>query len=104
MAININNLNNQTQVNQNKQADVKQQAVQTATNSAQVKHVARDSVSLTPQAQQFKELQKKAADAPAIDQKKVAELKKAIESGEYKVDAQKLMKNMLAYEFDLLEG
>ncbi len=104
MNININNLNNQTQVNQNKQAEVKQQAVQTANNSAQVKHVTRDSVSLTPQAQQFKELQKNIASAPAIDQKKIEELKKAITSGEYKVDAQKLMKNMLAYEFDLLEG
>ena len=103
MAMNINNLNNQTQVNQNKQTEVKQQAVQTANNSAQVKHVARDSVSLTPQAQQFKELQKKAASAPVIDQKKVADLKSAIMSGEYKVDAEKLMKNMLAYEFDLLK-
>jgi len=104
MAININNLNNQTQVNPSKQADIKQQAVQTANNSAQVKNVARDSVSLTPQAQQFKELQKKAASAPVIDQKKIDELKKAITSGEYKVDSEKLMKNMLAYEFDLLEG
>ncbi len=104
MAININNLNNQTQVHQNKQTQVKQDAVQTANNNAQVKHVARDSVSLTPQAQQFKELQKKSGSAPAVDQKKVDELKKAISSGEYKVDAEKLMKNMLAYEFDLLES
>ncbi len=104
MAININNLNNQAQVHQNKQTQVKQDAVQTANNNAQVKHVARDSVSLTPQAQQLKELQKKTASAPMVDQKKIDELKKAISSGEYKVDAEKLMKNMLAYEFDLLEG
>jgi len=104
MAININNLNNQTQVHQNKQTQVKQDAAQTANNNAQVKNVARDSVSLTPQAQQFKELQKKTASAPMVDQKKIDELKKAISSGEYKVDAEKLMKNMLAYEFDLLEG
>ena len=104
MAININNLNNQTQVHQNKQTQVKQDAAQAASSNAQVKHVARDSVSLTPQAQQFKELQKKTASAPAIDQKKIEELKKAITSGEYKIDSEKLMKNMLAYEFDLLEG
>ena len=103
MTININNLNNQTQVHQNKQTQVKQDAAQNANNDAQVKHVARDSVSLTPQAQQFKELQKKTASAPAVDQKKIDELKKAITSGEYKVDAEKLMKNMLSYEFDLLE-
>ena len=102
MTININNLNNQNQVHQNKQAQVKQTAQ--ADNNAQVKQVARDSVSLTPQAQQFKELQSKAASAPLIDQKKVEELKKAISSGEYKVDADKLMKSMLAYEFDLLES
>lgn len=104
MTININNLNTQTQVHQNKQTQVKQDAAQTANNNAQVKNVARDSVSLTPQAQHFKELQKKSADAPAVDQKKIDELKKAISSGEYKVDAEKLMKNMLSYEFDLLEG
>lgn len=104
MTININNLNNQTQVHQNKQTQVKQDAAQTAQNNAQVKDVARDSVSLTPQAQQLKDLQKKSGDAPAVDQKKIDELKKAIASGEYKVDADKLMKNMLSYEFDLLEG
>jgi negative regulator of flagellin synthesis FlgM len=104
MTININNLNNQTQVHQNKQTQVKQDAAQAANNNAQVKHVARDSVSLTPQAQQLKELQKKSADAPAVDQKKIDELKKAISSGEYKVDAEKLMKNMLSYEFDLFES
>jgi len=104
MTININNLNNQTQVHQNKQTQVKQDAAQAANNNAQVKHVARDSVSLTPQAQQLKELQKKSVDAPSIDQKKIDELKKAISSGEYKVDAEKLMKNMLSYEFDLLES
>ena len=104
MTININNLNNQTQVHQNKQTQVKQDAAQVANNNAQVKNVARDSVSLTPQAQQLKDLQKKSADAPAVDQKKIDELKKAIASGEYKVDADKLMKNMLSYEFDLLEN
>lgn len=104
MTININNLNNQTQVHQNKQTQVKQDAAQVANNNAQVKHVARDSVSLTPQAQQFKEIQKKSAEAPAVDQKKIDELKKAISSGEYKVDADKLMKNMLSFEFDLLDS
>ena len=104
MTININNLNNQTQVHQNKQTQVKQDAAQVANNNAQVKNVARDSVSLTPQAQQLKDLQKKSADAPAVDQKKIDELKKAIASGEYKIDADKLMKNMLSYEFDLLEN
>ena len=104
MTININNLNNQAQVLQNKQTQVKSDAAQTATNNTQVKNVAHDSVSLTPQAQQLKALQKKSADAPSVDQKKIDELKKAISSGEYKVDAEKLMKSMLSYEFDLFES
>jgi len=101
MAININNLNNQTQVNQNKQEHVKQQAAQTvATNIA--KQPTTDSVSITPQAKHLSELQKKASDAPGIDQKKVEALKKAIASGDYKVDPQKLAASIAQFEFDLL--
>lgn len=63
--------------------------------------VATDSVSLTPQAQQLKGLQEKAQDAPAFDSKKVEELKKAISEGKYQVDAEKLAKNIAAFEFDV---
>jgi negative regulator of flagellin synthesis FlgM len=100
MTININNLNNQTQINPNKQSSTKQDVTQT-THSPQTKHVARDSVSLTPQAQQFKELQKKSTDAPVINQEKIEELKKTIASGEYKIDPQKLAASMANFEFTL---
>jgi len=100
MTININNLNRQSQVHQNKQMQVKQQTAQSA--SAQVKQVSQDSVSLTPQAKQLGELQKKVNDAPVVDQKKVAELKKAITAGEYKVDPQKLALNIANFEFDFI--
>jgi negative regulator of flagellin synthesis FlgM len=99
MTININNLNKQTQVQQNKQTEVKQQTTQSASTNAQVK---QDSVSLTPQAKQLSELQKKANDAPVIDQKKVSELKKAIAAGEYKIDPQKLAVSIANFEFDLI--
>tara|TARA_R110001583_G_scaffold47264_2_gene148084 strand:- start:1744 stop:2052 length:309 start_codon:yes stop_codon:yes gene_type:complete len=102
MNININNLNNQTQVHQNKQTQVKQDAAQASNNNTQVKQVARDSVSLTPQAKQLSELQKKANDIPTLDQKKIDELKKTIASGEYKIDPQKLAASMANFEFDLL--
>lgn len=102
MTININNLNNQTQVHQNKQTQVKQQSAQSASAHAQVKQVSHDSVSLTPQAKQLSELQKKANDAPVVDQQKVAELKKAIASGDYKVDPQKLAVSIANFEFDLV--
>ena len=102
MAININNLNNQTQVNQNKQTQVKQQAEQVSTANTQVKQPRADSVSITPQAKQLSELQKKANEAPVVDQKKVDELKKAIASGDYKVDPQKLAASIANFEFKLV--
>jgi len=69
--------------------------------SDQVKHSGQDSVSLTPQAKQLRELQKKSNEAPEVDQKKIDKLKKAIMSGEYKVDAEKLAQNMANFEFSL---
>ncbi len=102
MAININNLKNQAQVHQNKQAQVKQQAAQTASTTTPTKQANADSVSITPQAKQLIELQKKANEAPVVDQKKIAELKKAIASGDYKVDPQKLAASIAKFEFDLI--
>jgi len=99
MTININNLNNQAQVHQNKQAQVKQQA---ADANSSVKQPRADSVSITPQAKQLSELQKKANEAPGVDQKKVEELKKAITSGDYKIDPQKLAENIANFEFDFV--
>ncbi len=101
MAININNLNNQVPVNQNQQAQVKQQAAKTANANAPVKPNA-DSVSITPQAKQLSELQKKANEAPVVDQKKITELKKAIASGDYKIDPEKLAASIANFEFDLI--
>ncbi|MBU2891877.1 flagellar biosynthesis anti-sigma factor FlgM [Colwellia sp. D2M02] len=102
MAININNLSNNNQVTQNKQAQVKQQSAQVATSNAQPKSPNQDSVSITPQAKQLHELQKKASDGPAVDQKKIDELKKAISSGEYKVDPEKLAASIAKFEFELI--
>ena len=95
MAININNLNSSNQVQQTQQKQVKQQTTQTASTNAQVKNTGQDSVSITPQAKQLNELQKKAADAPVINQQKVDELKKASISGEYKVNPEKLAASYL---------
>jgi negative regulator of flagellin synthesis FlgM len=77
-------------------------AAQSVSVSAQGKQISQDSVSLTPQAKQLHELQKKANDAPVVDQKKVDELKKAISAGEYKVDPQKLAASIANFEFDLI--
>ena len=102
MAININNLNNNNQVQQTQQKQVQQQSSQASSNGAQVKNAAQDSVSITPQAKQLNELQKKAADAPVVNQKKIDELKKAISAGDYKVDPEKLAASIANFEFKLV--
>ncbi|WP_076419603.1 flagellar biosynthesis anti-sigma factor FlgM [Colwellia sp. UCD-KL20] len=102
MALNINNLNSSSQVKQKveQQTQVKQQVAQQS-NIEQNKSVRQDSVSLTPQAKQMGELQKKVADAPVVDQKKIDQLKKAITSGEYKIDPEKLAANIANFEFNI---
>jgi len=104
MAININNLNNNGQVNRNiqQQTDTKNQAAKSATTQSQSTKVAQDSVSLTPQAKQLNEIQKKNSDTAEVNQKKVEQLKKAIQSGAYKVDAEKLAESIIKFEFDLI--
>jgi len=104
MAININNLNSNNQVNTNlkQQNEVKQQAAQNTSTPAQSAKVGQDSVSLTPQAKQMSELQKKNSDAPEINTKKIEELKKAIQSGDYKVDPEKLAASIAKFEFDII--
>jgi negative regulator of flagellin synthesis FlgM len=101
MTININSMN---EINQAKhtQNQIKQQSAQAASINTQVKSSAQDSVSITPQAKQLNELQKKAADAPVINQKKIDELKKAISSGDYKVDPEKLAASIANFEFKLI--
>lgn len=103
MALNINNLSNNNQIKQkvDQQTQVKQQATQNTVSAEQTKMASKDSVSITPQAKQLSELQKKAQDAPAINQKKIDELKKAISSGEYKVNPEKLAASIANFEFTL---
>lgn len=103
----VNNVKGQSQSNsvlnnikQQKAELQKSDANQAALSKAPQK-AATDSVSLTPQAQQLKGLQEKAQQQPAFDSKKVEELKKAISEGKYQVDAEKLAKNIAAFEFDV---
>jgi negative regulator of flagellin synthesis FlgM len=103
MAININNLSNSNQVKQkvDQQSQVKQQVSQNSAVAEQTKIASKDSVSITPQAKQLGELQKKANDGPAVNQKKVEQLKKAIISGEYKINPEKLAASIAGFEFKL---
>ncbi|ASD67522.1 MULTISPECIES: flagellar biosynthesis anti-sigma factor FlgM [Pseudoalteromonas] len=101
----VNGQNQSTSVANN----VKQQKAELQrndANSASVKSpatpkAAADSVSLTPQAQQLKTVNEKAQQSSGFDDKKVEELKKAIAEGKYQVDAEKLAKNIAAFEFEI---
>ncbi len=104
MAININNLNNASQVKQKleQQVQTKQQVTQNTDISQQAKLATRDSVSITPPAKQMSQLQKKATDSsPALNQKKIDELKSAITSGDYKINPEKLASSIANFEFEL---
>lgn len=99
MTIKINDLNNANQVKQQVQA--KQLTADNANASQQTKIAPRDSVSITPQAKQLSELQKKATDSPVVSQKKIEQLKNAITSGDYKINPEKLAASIASFEFQL---
>jgi negative regulator of flagellin synthesis FlgM len=80
-----------------KQKNVQQQA-QTA---AQAKPESKDSVSLTKQAQQLHSIREKLNNTSSVNQEKVANIRKAIAAGEYKVDPDKLAANLAKFEGDL---
>lgn len=104
MVNNINGLGNNNPIKQQslQQAQVKQQSLQANTETKQAKQVSQDSVSLTPQAKQLNQLQKKANETSEVNQKRVEQLKKAIESGDYKVDPEKLAASISRFELDLI--
>ncbi len=85
-----------------KKLDVdKQTTAATSQNQTSSVKAATDSVSITPQAQQLKNLHEKAELTSGFDSKKVSELKKAISEGNYQVDAEKLARSISEFEFNL---
>jgi negative regulator of flagellin synthesis FlgM len=106
----VNNINNGGPAS-NKAAVYQQKAQQTeqvktevnqkAQSNETAKSVNKDSVALTPQANQLKELQKRIGESEAFDRKKVEEIKKAIEGGEYQINYERLASKLASFEFDL---
>jgi len=78
-------------------SDAAKQAGQTDT----VKTVNKDSVALTPQANQLKELQKRIGDSEAFDSKKVNDIKQALTDGQYTINYDRLASKLAAFEFEL---
>jgi negative regulator of flagellin synthesis FlgM len=108
MSINFNNLPGSQTANQqigadktDQRAQVRQQTTQQAAVQQQSTAVPKDSVSLTPQAQQFNKLQQKANNASGVDSNKVADIKKAISEGKYEVNIQRLAEKLAKFESDL---
>lgn len=109
MSINFNNVSGANSPNSKvssdkaeQQAQVKQQGTQQAiVNQQQVAAGGKDSVSLTPQAQQLNKLQHKANNATGVDQDKVNDIKKALAEGKYEVNPQRLAQKLANFESDL---
>lgn len=62
-----------------------------------------DTVELTSGAKLLERLEKTLAEIPAIDAARVAEVKTAIENGEYQIDADKIADAMLRFDRELGE-
>ena len=54
-----------------------------------------ESVSLSSQAKNLKQLEQKLGDYPEMDDDRIAQIRSALESGTYKIDAEKLAQKML---------
>lgn len=58
----------------------------------------QDTVALTSRAQLLERLEKSLQSLPAIDSERVAEIRSAIESGDYEIDAKAIADAMLRFE------
>ncbi|MCB5227727.1 flagellar biosynthesis anti-sigma factor FlgM [Alishewanella sp. 16-MA] len=104
MAININNLQNTPQVKTDKNDQlVQRQQTTVQQNVGSQAMQKQDSVSITPQAQQFSKLQEKASNSSGIDQEKVDKIKQAIAEGKYKINVEQLAKRIMQFEGDLFD-
>ncbi|MBX2859447.1 MAG: flagellar biosynthesis anti-sigma factor FlgM [Cellvibrionaceae bacterium] len=74
-------------------------APQTARNPSS-KPPSGDSVSLSTTGQNLAKLEAAVAQSPEVDEAKVAELKAAINSGRYQVDADRIADKMLSQDAD----
>jgi negative regulator of flagellin synthesis FlgM len=107
----VNNVNNgnpmntgaaaYSKANQKLEQAQTEQSKQTAQAVSPTKPATADSVALTPQATQLKELQKRIGETDAFDRKKVEDIKKALADGEYKINVDRLASKLAAFEFEL---
>ena len=70
-------------------------------DAAQQPVATSDTVELTSSAKLLERLEKTLADLPAVDSARVAEVKAAIENGEYEIDADAIADAMIRFERSL---
>lgn len=99
MAINnINNLANSRLQNAGSSVTSKSTTSAEGNRAATVK---TDSVSLTSEAQQLQQMQKSLNTASTGNESRIESLKKAVASGEYKVNSEAVARKMFSFETDL---
>ena len=59
---------------------------------------ASDTVTVTQQAERLQQLEQTLADAPAIDEQRVAEIRQALANGQYRVDADRIAEKLMKLE------
>ena len=91
---NINQALNNARAEQQSRAT--QASVPNATNAPRP-----DAVSLTQQAQQLTQLQRRAESNSGVDQEKIDRIKKAISDGSYSIDVERLATKIAFFESDM---
>ncbi len=80
--------------------DAKPQAQRPETDKPQQEHTA-DTVQLTDSAKQLRQLEEILANQPVTDAKRVEEIKEAIASGEYEINAERIAEKLLQLDKEL---
>ena len=92
-SVNKANIGTQQRVNRN---DVNNVSAPTSTTEASSSSV--DSVGLTQEAHDAIKAAELFNEVPAVDEKKIADIKKALSEGNYPLDSQRTADNMMALE------
>jgi negative regulator of flagellin synthesis FlgM len=92
-SVNKANIGTQQRVNRNDGNNVSAPTSTTEASSSTV-----DSVALTQEAQDAIKAAELFNEVPAVDEKKIADIKKALSEGNYPLDSQRTADNMMALE------
>lgn len=98
MSVNFNGGIGPGQVNTQKTQTDKPQTTQTSTpapEQSRQKSVSGESVNLSSQAKNLKQLEQSLDSYPEVDDQRIEQIKAALADGSYKIDAEKVAQKML---------